>query len=189
MFFEQIEIFQCLKSSTVKKFIQGQFCNLEIKSFHLAPRLMGLHALMMEILAPKVLTEVIRPPLYSLASFELCNVSMWERQINLLFSKVHLQYDSDVIVVVFRKMGQDERSSGMSGMVSVLVIYETRCQSHLDIEIGSGQNETETWDKTETGAIVYKTDLMKNVSTVEKNIHWRKILVRSLQQKCSRSVT
>ena len=71
---------------------------------------------------------------------------MWERQINLLFSKVHLQYDSDVIVVVFRKMGQDERSSGMSGMVSVLVIYETRCQSHLDIEIGSGQNETETWD-------------------------------------------
>ena len=74
-------------------------------------------------------------------------------------------------------------------MVSVLVIYETRCQSHLDIEIGSGQDETETWDKTETGAIVYKTDLMKNVSTVEKNSHWRKILVRSLQQKCSRSVT
>ena len=34
----------------------------------------------------------------------------------------------------------------------------------------------------------YKSDLIKNVSAVEKNSHRRKILVRSQQQKCSRSV-
>ena len=44
--------------------IQGQFCKLENKSFNLAPRLMGFYALLMEILAPKVLTEVICSPLY-----------------------------------------------------------------------------------------------------------------------------
>ena len=45
-----------------KSHIQCQYCNLETKSFHLAPR---LNALLMEILAPKVLTEVISLPLYN----------------------------------------------------------------------------------------------------------------------------
>ena len=47
----------CQFSSKFK--IQGEFWNLEIKSFHLAPRFMGLNALLMEKSARKDLTEFI----------------------------------------------------------------------------------------------------------------------------------
>ena len=40
-----------------KSFIQGHFCKLEIKGFHLAPRLIGFYALLMKILAPKKRTK------------------------------------------------------------------------------------------------------------------------------------
>merc|ERR1711911_442379 len=43
--------------------IQRHFRKLEIKSFHLAPRIMGFYSLLMEILAPKGLTVVIFHPL------------------------------------------------------------------------------------------------------------------------------
>ena len=43
--------------------IQGEFWNLEIKSFHLAPRFMGLYALLMKLSAPNTLTEVLSSPL------------------------------------------------------------------------------------------------------------------------------
>ena len=46
-----------------KSNIQDNFWNLEIKSFHLAPRFMGLNALLMEKSPPKDSTEVLSSPL------------------------------------------------------------------------------------------------------------------------------
>ena len=46
-----------------KSNIQDEFWNLEIKSFHLAPRFLGLNALLMEKTPPKDSTEVLSPPL------------------------------------------------------------------------------------------------------------------------------
>ena len=51
----------------VKSHIQGQFWNLEIKGFHLAPGFMGLQALWWEIWAPNDLAQFI-PSLPSLPS-------------------------------------------------------------------------------------------------------------------------
>ena len=48
-----------------KSNIQDEFWNLEIKSFHLAPRFLGLNALLMEKSPPKDSTEVLSPPLYN----------------------------------------------------------------------------------------------------------------------------
>ena len=45
-----------------KSNIQDEFKNLEIKSFHLAPRFMGLNALLMEKFPSKDLTEVLKFP-------------------------------------------------------------------------------------------------------------------------------
>ena len=42
-----------------KSNIQDEFWNLEIKSFHLAPRFMGLNVLLMEKSAPKDTTNFI----------------------------------------------------------------------------------------------------------------------------------
>ena len=45
--------------------LKGEFWNLEIKSFHLAPRFLGLNALLMEKSPPKDATEVLSSPLYN----------------------------------------------------------------------------------------------------------------------------
>ena len=42
-----------------KSNIQGEFWNLEIKSFYLAPRFMGLNSLLIEKYPPKESTEFI----------------------------------------------------------------------------------------------------------------------------------
>ena len=47
-----------------KSNIQDEFWNLEIKSFYLAPRFLGLNELLMEKSPPKDSTEVLSPPLY-----------------------------------------------------------------------------------------------------------------------------
>ena len=47
-----------------KSNIQDEFWNLEIKSFHLAPRFMGLNALLIEKSPPKDSTEVLNSLLY-----------------------------------------------------------------------------------------------------------------------------
>ena len=47
-----------------KSNIQDEFWNLEIKSFHLAPRFMGLNAILIEKSPPKDLTEFIVSWLY-----------------------------------------------------------------------------------------------------------------------------
>ena len=44
--------------------IQDEFWNQEIKSFHLAPRFLGLNALLMKKSPPKDSTEVLPSPLY-----------------------------------------------------------------------------------------------------------------------------
>ena len=46
-----------------KSNIQYEFWNLEIKSFHLAPRFLGLNALLMEKSPPKDSTKVLSSPL------------------------------------------------------------------------------------------------------------------------------
>ena len=46
-----------------KSNIQDEFWNLEIKSFPLAPRFLGLNALLMEKSPPKDSTEVLSSPL------------------------------------------------------------------------------------------------------------------------------
>ena len=51
-----------------KSNIQDEFWNLEIKSFPLAPRFLGLNALLMKKSPPKDSTEVLSPPLYYLAT-------------------------------------------------------------------------------------------------------------------------
>ena len=47
-----------------KSLIQGHFKKLEIKSFNLAPRLMGFYSLLMKILASKKTDEVCSGSLY-----------------------------------------------------------------------------------------------------------------------------
>ena len=63
--------------------IQGQFCKLENKSFNLAPRLMGFYVLLVEILAPKVLTDFICSPLYLVSSDLKCINLCWQEYLDL----------------------------------------------------------------------------------------------------------
>ena len=56
-----------------KSNIQDDFWNLEIKSFHLAPRFLGFNALLMEKSPPKESTEVLSSPLYHASEFPIEN--------------------------------------------------------------------------------------------------------------------
>ena len=59
-----------------KFYIQDEFWNLEIKSFHLALRFMGLYALLMEKSPSKDSTEVLNSLLYLYPNVNLSTASL-----------------------------------------------------------------------------------------------------------------
>ena len=64
-----------------KSNIQDDFWNLEIKSFHLAPRFLGFNALLMEKSPPKESTEVLSSPLYDHYNRASKNYTMFRVQM------------------------------------------------------------------------------------------------------------
>ena len=84
-------------------------------------------------------------------------------------------------------MGQDERSSGMSGMMSSLFMRFV-ANLILTLKLVQARMRQRHGTRLRQKLLYIKLTWWRMCPQSKKNSHWRKILVRSFQQKCSRSV-